>query len=275
MTQLFDRVAELRVEDLVLDGLRFTFSIERSLRATPSKAEIHVFNLNETHRAQIETAGSVSCSLLVGYQGGKHLIFKGDLRNATSTYEIPVWDTKIDGVDGGRRQQRARIARSYRPGTTLTTVFSDLADALGIGRGNLAEITAGIDFGTGSSEFVDGAVLTGAVRRRLDELCSSCELEWSIQNGTLQLLPLGRALAGTPLVIAADSGLVGTISREKRDAIKFKTLLIPDLFPGRLVRPDTVAVRGGDYRVTKVAYKGDTHGAEWYCEAQAEPARRR
>jgi hypothetical protein len=271
VTTLYGREAELRVDDLVLDGLRFTFAIERSLRPTPSKAEIHVFNLNPSHRSQLETAGGVSCSLLVGYRGAKHLIFRGDLRNASSTYEIPTWDTKLDGVDGGTRTRTARVARSYRPGTTLSTVFGDLADALGVGRGNVAEVTAGISFADGPDTFVDGAVMTGAVRRRLDELCRACELEWSIQSGTLQLLPLGRALAGSALVLSADSGLVGTIAREKRDAIKFKTLLIPDLFPGRLVRPDTATIRGGDYRVTRVAYKGDTHGAEWYCEAQAEP----
>ena len=272
MTVLFDRRAELRVEDLVIDGLRFAFKVERTLRPTPNKAEITITNLNATHRAQLESAGGVRASLSVGYRDGMHTIFDGDLRNVVSTLEHPAWTTKLDGADGGTAIRTARTGRSYRPGTTLSTVFGDLADAMGVGRGNVAEVVSAAVLSSGGSTFVDGTVLEGRVARELDQLCASCELEWSVQNGALQLLPLGRALAGTALVISPDTGLVGGISREKRSAIKFKTLLIPDLFPGRLVRPDTTTIRGGDFRVVRVAYSGDTHGADWYCEAQAEPA---
>lgn len=271
MTQLFDRAIVLRAHDVEIRDLRVAFSVERTLRPTPNRAEIHVYNMSEEHRRALSALGSVAVRLEVGYQEDTHLVFAGELRNVTSTYKAPDWDTKLDGVDGQTALRSARIRRSYRPGTTVAKVLGDLADAMGLGRGNVDELAAQAQLtGGAGTQFIDGTILHGPAADALDRICRSCGIEYSVQNGTLQLLPLGDALAGSALVLSSDSGLVEDVAREKQNTIRFKTLMLPDLFPGRLVRPQTRTISGGDYRVTRCTYRGDTHGQEWYIECQAE-----
>lgn len=271
MTRLFNRVAELRVDDLVITDLRFVFSVERTLRASAGKADIKIYNLNEDHRGQLERLGSVSVVLTAGYEDGVHQIFKGDIRPVTNSYAQPDWVTTIKGQDGGSRRRTARSSRSFRPGTTLETVLSSLASDLGLGRGNVAEAARAAQLAGAQTEFIAGTTLAGNAMESLRGLCRSIEYEVSVQNGALQLLPLGQALAGSPLELDQDSGLVGTIEKDSRGKIKFRTKMIPDLFPGRLVAPQSRTVQSGRYRVTKCAYKGDTRGQDWDVDCEAEP----
>jgi hypothetical protein len=276
VTELYDRVAVLQVDTIVIRDLRFTFRIKRTLRSTPNEAEIHVFNLNENHRNQLASLPSVPCRLSVGYQGAEHVIFAGQLRNCASSYAgaTATWDTKLDGVDGASALRTSRLHRSYRPGVKLETVFADLADALGLGRGNAIEVARAANLTGAGNELVSGTVLSGDAAEELEQFCRSCELEYSIQNGTLQLLPLREALAGDVLLVQRDAGLVSDVTKDARGNIAFKMLMTPDLFPGRRVKPNTRTVRGGDYRVTKTEATGDTHGQEWYVTCGAEPTGR-
>lgn len=271
MTRLFDRAASLQVDTLTVSDLRFTFDVERTLRPTPNKATIRVYNLTEVHRTQLAALPSIPVSLSAGYADGTHLIFKGDLRNAPSDYVAPDWITTISGADGSVRRRTARTRRSFRPGTELSTVVQALADDLGVGPGNVVQAIASAGLAGASTTFASGTVLDGNAWAQLTALCASCELELSVQNGVLQVLPLGQALAGTSLVLQSDTGLVGTVTKDTRGRIKFKTLMIPDLFPGRLVEPRTRVISGGRYRLTKCVYKGDTHDDEWTVDCEAEP----
>lgn len=273
MTTLFDRRATLTADTLTMSDLRFVFSVERGLRPTPNKAEIKVYNLTESHRLSLAALSQVPVTLTAGYEDGEHVIFKGDLRNAPSVFASPDWITTLSGLDGGRRRRSARTARSFRSGSTLSAVVQALADDLGIGAGNVAQQIASASLDGASSTFARGTHLDGSAWDALQALCRSAELELSVQNGVLQLLPLGRALAGTALVMAQETGLVGAIVKDTRGRLKFKTLMIPDMFPGRLVTPRTRNVTGGHYRVTKCVYKGDTHGNDWHIDCEAEPSR--
>jgi hypothetical protein len=270
----YDRVAELQADTLLIRDLRFTFSVERSLRGSANKAEIHIFNLNADHRDALAALGSVPCRLSCGYDGALHTLFAGDMRNVQSVHTPNTWDTKIDGLDGGTALRLGRTHRSYRPGVQLETIYGDLAADLGLGRGNLDAVASQLRLSGAGSELVRGSVFSGSASADLEALARSCELEVSVQNGTLQILPLGGALEGDPIVLEAGGGLVGDVAKDKKGAITFKTLLRPDLFPGRKVQPNTRSVRGGDYRVTKCKYTGDTHGQDWYVEGTATPVRR-
>jgi hypothetical protein len=275
VTELFDRSASLIVDTLTVSDLRFSFSVERGLRPSPNKAEIKIYNMNETHRGQLATLPAIPVTLSAGYANDVHIIFKGDLRNAPSVFTSPNWITTVSGADGGTRRRTARSRRSFQPGTELTTVVNALASDLGVGAGNVADVISRSSLAGASTSFARGTHVDGNTWAQLAALCASAELELSIQNGVLQALPLGRALAGTAIILQRDTGLLGTIAQDTRGRLKFKTLMIPDMFPGRLVEPRSRNLSGGRYRVTKCVYKGDTHGTEWGidCEAAPESAR--
>lgn len=269
MAVLFDRVATLQVDTIVIRDLRFAFKVERSLRPSPGKAEVKIWNLNETHRGQLSALGAVSTKLDAGLGSSTSTIFVGSLRRVQhERVNGNTWITTVSGEDGGRERRQSRTTRSYRPGTPLRTVFQDLAADFGVGGGNLPQAIPGVALGTVGNTLATGTVLRGEVAQELDDLCRGAGLEWSVQNGVLQLLPRGQALAGTALVLGPDSGLVGSPAAAERGRVKFTALMIPDLAPGRLVRLASRVLQG-QYRVDRCVWSGDTHGDAWHIEGEA------
>ena len=111
-------------------------------------------------------------------------------------------------------------------------------------------------------------------------------LEWSIQEGQLQVLPPDEGSDEDVVVLSAATGLIGTINKTKvvnqslltkkdgkliNAGISCTSLLNPDIRPGRRIkiessfRPDL----NGIYRVIKVKHTGDTHAQPWYSEIEA------
>lgn len=266
----FNRVAELQLGTLIVSDLRFTFTVERTLRPTPGKATIQVYNLTQSHREEIDGLDTVPVVLTAGYEDGTHVVFNGDLRDVKNAYTSPDWITEISGSDGQARRT-ARTRRSFRPGTTLDAVVQALASDLGVGIGNVISAIDGARLAGASTEFVAGTTLDGNAWAQLVALCASAELELSVQNGQLQAIPLRQALDGTSLVVSSDTGMIGSPTKAKGGRVVFKTQMIPDLFPGRAVELQSRNVEGGQYRVTKALYRGDTHGPDWFIECEAEP----
>ena len=120
--------------------------------------------------------------------------------------------------------------------------------------------------------YTQGAAVAGKTVNVLNKLTRSAGLEWSIQDGTLQILGAGKSLAGTAILLKEGTGLVGSpsIDHTGKNAgqVLVKTLMIPDLFPGRKLRIEALDLKG-DYRVEKAKYSGATRGNEWYISIEA------
>lgn len=270
----FNRVAELQLGTLVVSDLRFAFTVERTLRPTPGKATIQIYNLTEAHRQEIDELDTVPVVLTAGYEEGTHVVFNGDLRDVKNAYTAPDWITEISGTDGQARRT-ARTRRSFRPGTMLSTVVQAIAGDLGVGTGNVIAAIESARLAGASTEFVSGTTIDGNAWSQLVALCASAELELSIQNGQLQAIPLRQALEGTSLIVSSNTGMIGSPTKAKGGRVVFKCQMIPDLFPGRQVELRSRNVEGGQMRVTKATYRGDTHGPDWWVECEAEPVQQR
>lgn len=269
MSDLYDRVASLQVDTLVLTGLRFAFKVERTLRPRPGKAEVKVWNLTSSHRDQLDSLDGVSVVLDAGYAAtGTATLFSGTLRRVShERVDGNTWITKVEGEDGGRQRRTARTIRSFRPGTPLRTIFLALATDFGVGQGNTNQATSSAALQQVGSAVVCGTTLRGSVGDLLDEFCRSASLEWSIQNGALQILPIGTALSGQAVVLSPDSGLVGSPTKEQRGRVKFRSLINPEIVPGKQVQLQSRVVTG-TYRVEKCAWSGDTEGQDWYVDGE-------
>lgn len=103
----------------------------------------------------------------------------------------------------------------------------------------------------------------------MTDLCRSAGLEWSIQDGCLQLLNIGEALSTNEAIqLDSSTGLIGSPSVDSQGVLEFTTLLIPGIAPGVLVDMDSLFVKGG-YRIEKVRYQGETVGQDWYAHCTA------
>lgn len=280
--RLYGRRARISVDTVQVDagddtGFDVEFEVEKDLSGKPNTASLKIWGLSEDHRTALSAKAKAArprVRIEAGYIEGMSRIFEGDVRHLWHEHEGSEFVTHCETGDGERYVATGRIFRAWAPGTPVSTVLKDVARALGAGDGNLqtAVISAALE-GWGPV-YTQGAAVAGKTVNILNRITRSCGLEWSIQDGVLQILGQGQSLAGTAILLNAETGLIGSpsIDHTGKNAgqVLVKTLMIPDLFPGRKLHIDAANLKG-DYRVEKAKYTGATNGNEWYisCEARA------
>lgn len=261
---LFARRWRVQVGTLVLGDLDTEFAIKRTLRARAGTCELTVYNLRAEHRAELRGLHRALVQVEAGYADGLSMLFRGDSRKVVVAPEGTDWTVKVTAGDGEFALQTARVVRSFGAGARLEEVAGACADALGIGRGNLAEVLRGRDLGRIGDAFHEGTTIRGPAAAELARLLDSAGLEWSVQDGVLQLLPHGRALQRTAVVLSKDTGLVGSPEVGKGRLVKATALIQPDLMPGRLVDLRSLTVTG-TYRIEEAEFTGETRAASWHA----------
>ncbi len=246
--------------------LRMAFSVEKSGASSPNKAELTVYNLNETHRQSLKE--TQPCIIEAGYVQQLEQIFSGDISYAASNKESTAWVTKIQLKDGGEKYASARINKSFGPGTQLTAVLNQAAKALGVGLGNSS--TAFNDIVRGLKQFTKGVAVSGKVSDILDKYVSTAGLQWSIQDGQLQVLKPEETTQQQVLLLSPTSGLIGSPELGEKGIVKARTLLLGGLVPGRRVKFESLTVTGF-FKLERVRHYGDTWGTDWYSELEAKP----
>lgn len=272
--RLFGRAWRVQVGTLLLSDLDITFKAKRTHAARPGTVELEIYNPTEAHRRELTsaTAGQTFVEVQAGYVEGISTIFRGDVRKAVAKRDGADWVVTVTGGDGEHAIRSARLSRSFAAGSSVETVVRAIADAMGVGVGNAATALRGARLSSAGEAHAEGTVVQGLAAGELTRLCNGAGLTWSVQEGVLQLLPLGGAIQRTALRLAADTGLLGSPEEGRHGHAKARALLIPDLVPGRLVQLDSAALRGL-YRIETAEYAGDTRGDDWHVdmELQARP----
>lgn len=299
MGELFRRSYRLTLEDVAIENLDITFTVERTLKKQPNNASIQIFNLDPDRRQRIEERGVARVVLEAGYEvpdgtprgqyADRSLIFAGDLREVYSRQEGADMVTTVESGDGEKKHRSARVHQSFAPGTQIKTVIKECAKAMGVGLGNLSALGQ-VEFPKVGAVFPCGTVLDGSAAEELDGLLRSAGLEYSIQNGVLQITTRRKELAGEAVVLGPGTGLVGSASISSDLTMKCQCLMIPDVFPGRKIKVLSeelfseilsIQSRGRDrrhlngfagfFRVNKAQYTGDFAGNDWHINIEGEP----
>ena len=280
---LFDRVYRLLVgpkdqpRGLEITQLRITFDIMKTAKKNPNRSKIEIFNLTKGTRAKME-APNQRCLLYAGYaeQDGPLLIFQGDITLATSTVENPDVKTTLDLGDGVREIRDSMISVGYAEGVTSETVIDDLSKSMGM--------TLNIPDDVKHKVWNHGISYYGSSMDLLDKITSSSNMEWSIQNGNLQVIERGGVTTRQGILISATSGMIGSPVRVRQAKVqkagdkpeivdakevdngwRVKTMLMPTINPGDRVIVESLVVEG-IFRVQEIKHRGDTHGNEWVSE---------
>ncbi len=253
-----------------VENLRIDFSIEKDDRPQPNKCEITVYNLNETHRGELNAKG-VTVILSAGYEDTVAQIFKGDARYINSEKHGTDWITKFECGDGERACTFARVSQKFGPGTSVKDVLLAAVKKLAVDPGNAQKIAE-----DSVRSFTDGYVMHGLASNELTRILEPAGFDWSIQDGRLQILELLDTIndENTATLISADTGMVGspewgTGEKTKGQAfMKVKTLLQPALRPGSMFKLQS-RNQTGFFKCRKVKHTGSTHGGAWYSELEA------
>lgn len=276
---MFGRVAalEIRPDNFIevdspfrIEGLRLTFSVKRNLKKSTNQATIEIYNLSDATRARIQEKNR-KVTLLAGYEDseGFQLLFEGSIMTVSHQPQAPEVVTRIEANDGQTALRKAHVSLSYAKGVKAGQVLKDVVSRLGLPTKFIGTL--------GSKAFSQGFVHHGPAKDAMDKICKSMGLEWSVQNGGVQVLESGKPDNSDPrgIVLTSESGLIGSPERlrqiqddpnvdKKPNGYTIKALLVPKINPGGYV-----AVRSRDiprataYRVESVEHKGDTHGDDW------------
>lgn len=272
MGVLFNRVVRVTVDTISIESgsLRVGFGVTKNLKEEPNKANVKIFNLSPSHRNQLEQKpDGVAVSIEAGYQPDPNAapdlsrIFLGTLRTSITVREGPDLVTGLESADGEKQVQTSRVAKSFARGTTTDAVFRELAKGIGVGDGNLeaALKTIKAKFSGAGNVFPGGTVIYGSAAREMTRICASLDLEWSIQDGKLQILERGKTTLSKALVLSKDTGMLDSPTVDNKGVLTVKTLMIPDVFPGRIVVLNSQRLQG-QYRIEETSHAGDSSQTE-------------
>jgi len=267
--ELFNRVYDLTVAPAgggegikIVAPLRITFKVEKTSSSEPNKATIQIYNLNQWSRQRIEEKNQ-ALVLTAGYTEVSARTFVGVVKRVEHKPVPPNVVTELECADGGIDLETAEFRRSYKAGTSRLQVIKDIINAM-------PNTDTGVLTAAGISGSIPGKLaLSGGCRHVLNRLAASWDYEWSVQDGSIQILDdtgtsNPQALAD---VISPETGLIGSPTKTDR-GVKFKSLLRPLVHPGSLVKVDSSFV-SGYYKVESLSLDGDSHGNSWYTEAEA------
>lgn len=270
-------------QGLDLSELKIRFRVQQWDLLTPNNATIRVWNLADKTAEQVRREFT-RVVLQAGYRDGPFgIIFDGSVvqakqgrENATDTY------LDIRAADGDQAYNFAMISTSLTAGATPKARLDAMTKAMephGVRPGYAPEIPGG--------GLPRGKVMFGMARDHLRQLGFSTETKPSIQNGQLQLVPLGGVIPGPAVVLTAETGMVG-IPEQTEAGIRVRCLLNPEIKMGRAVQIDNASInratlavdlRGqlqnyflprvaddGLYRVIVAEHFGDSRGNDWYSD---------
>jgi len=266
---LFGRRWLVSIGDVDVSAFDLSFDVVKSTAREPNTAEVRIHNLSSGTRVRLESTQARRLVVRAGYEADGDpppLLFLGDSRRIYTEREGADLVTTVQASDGGRELLAARISRSYGPGTPKISALRDAVDALGIGRGNLADYASEL----GSETFADGFVADGPARSVLHTLVRSARMRWSVQNGALQLLRAGEPLQVQAPRLSAATGLVGSPTRDEAGKVSAVCLLQPGLEPGRRVVLAAEQIEGG-YEIRRVVYAGASSAQPWYATMELAP----
>lgn len=247
-----------------IDKLRITFDVTKEKGSTANKAEVTIYNLSEATIGTVENADDPILLLEVGYGGELEQLYIGDIGDdpgISTTQEGADRVTKIECESGAKNASTRTISRSYKAGTKQSDVLNDMIKGIS---DTVGEIKADIE-----KKFENGFSFSGLIKDGLDVITKDNDLDWSIDDDEITVLPVDGASDSDAILLTSNTGLIGTPQKTK-EGVNFMALLNPRIKPGRATDVRSISVES-IVVVEKASYKGDTHEGDFTvaCESKA------
>jgi hypothetical protein len=149
-------------------------------------------------------------------------------------------------------------------------VFEYLAKTAGYGKGNIHRVININDERGLPNRLENGMHVRGYAVDELAELSKSRGIEFSVQDGEVQILEYGKAKEGVPVTLISPlTGLIGYPSVDNDGIMTLNHRLLPNVFPGSLVDVKSLFVTGR-YRVLRALYSGSLFGEDFNIELEGK-----
>jgi len=247
--------------------LKIEFDVEKTVSGVPNKATIKIWNLTKSSRNTLKKElDEIKLESGYVYAGNRGLIFKGFTRDVTHERKGTDIITTLKCGDGDKSQRKSHVAKTYNTKTPVKDIILDIQKQMkGVTLGEI-KLPEKVTPSDRAMTFIT------TPQRALNELGRTYGFYWSIQNGSLEIIPADGALSGV-VYITPETGMIGVPTITDSGVI-VQALLNPDVRPGRqiYVKSETTdeAGQSGLYRVSSVAFSGDNRDGDHIIEVEAE-----
>ena len=278
----------------VITDHHIDFEINKSNSPESNKGYITITNLSDDFVNYLSQNAGKSLAVLLeaGYEDqGMTTLFMGGVSHFEDEWDdsLITRKTKLTLGDGELALSVATTARSYRTGTKLNTILSDLLDDLTLPRGRIVWFSD-------SETLKYSKSFTGRASDNLRMLASATGRNFSVQDNAAYFTVNGKGLKQSVIELSAETGLIGLptprvmsakqqfelqkkIDKAKKEEIKAKYskkedigLVVKSLLNGALVPELTIYLKSkyvtGFYKIVELSHNGsyESDGADWTTE---------
>lgn len=249
-------------------ALHISFSVQKQELESSNTAKVQVWNLNKQNLATLEAE---NCFLLLkaGYGNTLPVILSGTVSHTSTRKDGSDMLTEIEVVDGLMEVRDTWVSMSYAGLVNTKKILDDTAAQMGL--------TVTYSYNAAFADIPNGFSFVGQAKNALSKACAVSGLEWSIQNGVLQIKKPGDVMNREVYVIGPDTGLIEIpervqISSSDDAGTPQMGYDLVYLLNGAIGVGDYVQVQSkyltGFFRVYSLEIDGDNLSGAWQCKAR-------
>jgi hypothetical protein len=249
-------------------ALHIHFIVDKCDSENPNRAKISLWNLNPEQLAILNMTDCVVV-LRAGYGNHMPLIFVGCVSFVRTMLDGADRETTIEAVDGRMELRDGYVSLSYSGTINTKKILQDAAAGMGL--------TVSFSYNAQFADLPNGFSYIGPGHVALDKACASSGLQWSIQNGVLQVKMRRDTMTREVYVLSPDSGLIGIPKRimlgkdntgaEDQPGWEVEYLLNGAIGIGDFVRLESDTVTGY-FRLRSIELSGDNLEGKWMCTSK-------
>ena len=177
--------------------------------------------------------------------------------------------TEIEVVDGLAEIRDTWVSISYAGKVNSKKIIDDIASQMGV--------TVTYSYNAEFADIPNGFSFVGQAKHALSKACAVSGLEWSIQNGVLQVKKPGDVMSKEVYVISPETGLISIPERVQisssdqngKNQVGYDLVYLMNgaIGPGDYVQVDSKYLKGF-FRVYSLEIDGDNLGGAWQCKAR-------
>ena len=272
------RVTVLNREAIIVEDHRIKFEVTKSIKQQENAAKIEIYNLSGLTRKKIGLEQSI-VQLEAGYRSNQGLvqIGQGTICQVASIRDKTDTISRFLLKDGLSNIKNTILSISYENDTKLRDLLGKIA-----AESKLSLKVLGLD---DNVMIKGGCVMLGGIDSQLNQLASSFDFKWSIQNNTLLIVGNKQTNLEQILLLTPTTGLILNPETLKKPSQKLQKLkdkgqlsseinlyTVQALLQPQLQLNDVIAIESqdlnGKFRVQKITHSGDTRGNDWYSDLE-------
>jgi hypothetical protein len=259
-------VSGLSGSGIEISGLRMSFDIVKSINSktnSSNNCELVITNLSDTTLNEIKK--DYKLKIYAGYKQQTALIFVGDITNVEVELSNANKNVIINAIEELNTVDNKKSSISFNKNAKTSNIISVISSKFGI---PVKKLSSGV-----IKSHKSGFSFIGSLRDVLTKICNNSQLEWSMDNGTIQIIE-NNGTNNEQYLINKNTGMLSipkTLDNKNRNnGWEIQTLLNPNYKIHGIVKVQSEKMDIENCRIVSIKHTGDTHGNKWKSILEVE-----